>query len=363
MYIATYLIAISNAQEYNTARRVKRRVANNLLLKQCAPRSVFVNTKRHMDTCHDGCMNPVGLHHFTAIVENPQENLTFYRDVLGMRFVKKSVNQDDPRTYHFFFGDYTGRPGSTMTFFPWTHTGRKPGRAGAGVTQETMLSIPEGSTQWWKEHLRQNGVQFEPARDWFEEVGVTFKDPSGFVVSLIEQAVPVEFTVWPKSVVPEAHQIHSLYGARLPSGVYSDTILFLEQVLGYARTTFDDEWARLRISGQPGVLDIRMSHEKEGTWGVGTLHHIALSAESDAHARQLLEKVRAYGIATTELLDRHWFKSFYFTEPGGVVFEIATRRPGFDFDEPLETLGETLTLPPRFEKDREKIQEILEPVT
>lgn len=307
-------------------------------------------------------MNPVGLHHLTAIVEHPQQNLTFYRDTLGMRLVKRTVNQEDPRTYHFFFGDYTGRPGSVLTFFPWTHQNRKSGRAGSGVVQESLLAIPPGTTDWWLNWLGQEGTTAQKAADWFEETGVAITDPAGYAVSLIEQPVPEEFTAWPESPVPAEYQIHSVYGARIPSGLYSDTVLFLEQVLGYKRTSFDDEWTRLTIPGQPGVLDIRMSHERAGTWGVGTLHHIALSAESNTHARQLLEKVRAYGIATTELLDRYWFKSFYFTEPGGVVFEIATLGPGFTVEESVEVLGQQLSLPPEFADRRERIEQILEPL-
>lgn len=324
---------------------------------------VPTKTPEPAPACHDSGMNPLGLHHLTAIVENPQENLDFYQGLLGMRLIKRTVNQEDPRTYHFFYGDYAGRPGSVLTFFPWTHANRKPGRPGAGVVQENLLAIPPGSTEWWFNWLTQNGVEVQRAADWFGETGVSFADPSGFAVSLIEQPVPEAFTKWSESPVPYAYQIHSLYGARIPSGLYSDTVLFLEQVLGYARTSFDDEWARLTIPGQPGVLDVRMSHEKQGGWGVGTLHHIALTAESPAHARQLLEKVRAYGIATTDLLNRHWFQSFYFTEPGGVVFEVATAGPGFTLDEPLEKLGSSLSLPPRFAENREKIEQVLPKLT
>lgn len=307
-------------------------------------------------------MNPLGLHHLTAITEHPQRNLTFYQGMLGMRLVKRTINQEDPRTYHLFYGDYTGRPGSVLTFFPWTHANRKPGRTGAGVVQENMLAIPPETSEWWANWLSQNGVKVQRAADWFDEVGVAFTDHSGLAVSLIEQPVPAEFTAWEHSPVPTQYQIHSLHGARIPSGLYSDTVLFLEQVLGYTRTSFDDEWARLVIPGQPGVLDVRMSHEKPGTWGVGTLHHIALTAETPAHARQLLEKVRAYGIATTDVLDRHWFHSFYFTEPGGVVFEVATAKPGFTRDESLEDLGFTLALPPKFAKQRETLERILPPL-
>jgi len=304
-----------------------------------------------------------GLHHVTCISGDAQENIDFYVGLLGMRLVKRSVNQDDPGTYHLFYADGEGHPGSDLTFFPWKNMPR--GRRGTGLTNEVSLAVPAGSSGFWTERLRANGVAAtESVR--FGEPTLTFEDPHGLVVSLVETADPRDFTPWPDSPVPEAHQIRGLHSVRIVERDLAPTVQFLTEGMGLTKIAEEDGWQRWAVAagGSGRVIDLQAQpNERRGTWGVGSVHHVAWRVPDDTAERAAQDQVFAAGAHPTQVIDRFWFKSVYFKEPGGALFEIATDGPGFGIDENPATLGEHLVLPPFLEPHREEIERRLPPIS
>ena len=297
-----------------------------------------------------------GLHHVTAIAGNAQENLDFYAGVLGMRLVKKSVNQDDPGTYHLFYADAEGHPGSDLTFFPWPDL--PPGRPGTGLTVEVGLAVPAGSLGYWRERLRSHGVEVGAQETRFGERVLPFADPHGLGLTLAGSDDPREFTSWPESPVPVEHQIRGLHAVRLWERSLALTERFLTAGLGFVPVGEEDGWRRYRLGegGSGRLLELReLPAEPQGTWGVGSVHHVAWRVPDDAAHRGARERVHAAGGRPTEVIDRFWFKSVYFREPGGALFEIATDGPGFTVDEAPSALGTTLVLPPWLEPHRARI--------
>ena len=303
-----------------------------------------------------------GLHHITAISGNAQENLDFYAGILGMRLVKKSVNQDDPGTYHLFYADAVGHPGTDLTFFPWERLA--PPVMGHGLTNEVLLEVPRGSLGFWTARLEKYATRIHPVETRFTSNVLPMVDPHGLKVALVENESSRQFEPWPGSPVPVEHQIRGLYGARVWERDAAATGDFVQRVLGFEKLGEESGWTRYGFRGAAGVLDVRETPtERRGRWGTGSVHHLAWRVDDPAHQLDVREQVLAAGAQPTPVIDRFWFKSVYFKEPGGVLFELATDGPGFAVDEDPAHLGETLVLPPFLQQHREKIEAVLPPLT
>lgn len=306
-----------------------------------------------------------GLHHVTAIAGPAQENLDFYAGVLGMRLVKRSVNQDDPGTYHLFYADAEGTPGSDITFFPWAQMA--PGRDGYGLSTEVSLAVPPGSLNFWRERLGRFKVELSEIETRFGAKTLPLRDPHGLCIALVESASAMEraFAPWKGSPVPVEHQIRGLESARLNEASLALTTNFLENAMGFRKLGKENDWHRYAVgegaSGQ--YIDVReAAAARRGAWGTGAIHHLAWRVDDDAHEAEVRGRVASAGAHPTPVIDRFWFRSVYFREPGGVLFELATDGPGFAVDEDRASLGEKLVLPPWLEADRAKIEAALPPL-
>jgi glyoxalase family protein len=310
-------------------------------------------------------IDPVnGLHHITAIAGPPQENLDFYNGVLGMRLVKKSVNQDDPGTYHLFYADAEGHPGADLTFFPWTEMA--PPRLGHGLAVEVSLEVPDGSLAYWAARLEKYGAPIGSKESRFGDSVLPLIDPHGLKLALVEtgKAHQRTFTPWDGSRVPQEHQIRGLYGAQLWERESRATTEFLTTVLGFESLAEENGWMRYGFPNAAGIVDIREAPEgRRGAWGVGSVHHLAWRVDDERHQLAMRGRVEAAGGRPTPVIDRFWFKSVYFKEPGGVLFELATDGPGFAVDEDPAHLGESLVLPPWLEPYRTSIESALPVLT
>lgn len=305
-------------------------------------------------------MSASGLHHVTAFSGPVARNLDFYTRVLGLRLVKKTVNFDDPGTYHLYYGDETGRPGTILTFFPIAEAG--PGRVGVGETQETAFRVPRGSIGWWTHRLMALGVPSEALVRVFDEPTLRFRDPDGMALALVGVEEDAEAPAWSGGEVPAEHAIRGLHGVTLLLAEAGPTAAVLTDVLGLAEAGREGSSTRYRGTAPLGAsVTLRAVGDfLRGRQGAGSVHHIAFRAADDAAqaamARRLAE---AHGLAATEQRDRQYFRSIYFREPGGVLFEIATDSPGFAVDEPVEALGQALKLPPGLERLRDRIEAAL----
>ena len=305
-------------------------------------------------------MQPIsGLHHVTAISGPAQENLDFYAGVLGLRLVKKSVNQDDPGTYHLFYADGEGHPGTDLTFFPWAQLA--PSRDGHGLSTEVSLAVPPGSLGFWAERLQRYGVRVANAEVRFGEHVLPMMDPHGLRVALVETASSLgrPFTPWEGSPVPVEQQIRGLESARMSEAKLDATTTFLKTAMGFRHIGTENGWLRYGLgegtSGQ--YVDVReLPGARRGAWGTGSIHHLAWRVNDDAHQAEVRQSAASAGAQPTPVIDRFWFKSVYFREPGGVLFELATDGPGFAVDEDPAHLGETLVLPPWLESERAAIE-------
>ena len=305
-----------------------------------------------------------GLHHITAISGPAQENLDFYSGVLGMRLVKKSVNQDDPGTYHLFYADAEGHPGTDLTFFPWAQMA--PPRMGHGLAVEVALEVPAGSLEFWGSRLEHYGARAQAIESRFGDRVVALVDPHGMRLALVEPGAPKArpFTPWEQSTVPAERQVRGLYGAQLWERDLGATTTFLTDVLGFTRIAEENGWSRYGFEDAAGIVDVReAAGERRGAWGVGSVHHLAWRVDDERHQLAVRAQVEAAGPQATPVIDRFWFKSVYFKEPGGVLFELATDGPGFAVDEDAAHLGETLVLPPWLEPSRARIEAVLPPLT
>ncbi len=300
--------------------------------------------------------NTPGLHHVTAIAGDPQDNADFYVGTLGLRFVKKTVNHDDTGTYHFYFGDGEGSPGTNITFFPWTDQGRE-GKFGAGQTQATAYAIPAGSVGYWRDRLESEGIDVEET-ERFDETVLRFADPDGIELELVAADAETAATPWEDSPVPTEHQLRGFYNVTLAVDEFGPTETILTDVLGYELEGEADGRRRYRsATGGPGsIVDLVETDAGRGRMGVGTVHHVAFTAESVAEQERWREAYADAGLSPSTVIDRKYFQSIYTREPGGVLFEMATTGPGFTKDEPLDELGERLTLPERLENEREEIE-------
>ncbi|MEJ2864455.1 ring-cleaving dioxygenase [Actinomycetospora flava] len=310
---------------------------------------------------------PHGLHHVTAIASDPQRNVDFYTGVLGLRLVKTTVNFDDPGTYHLYYGDEAGRPSTILTFFPWRDV--QAGRQGTGLTTATAFSVPPGSLGWWQRHLAAHDVDLvDPPRDRTsgeqDEEVLTFRDPDGLVVDLVASPGDTRSGWDGVAAVPADHAVRGLHAVTLTERELGPTASMLTDLLGM---TAAGGGARARFAmgrDRPGtVVDVAATTDAErGLQAGGTVHHIAFRAPDRETQERWRQQLVDAGLTVTAILDRRYFTSIYFREPGGVLFEIATDQPGFDVDEPLLELGRHLRLPPWLEPDREQIARALPPL-
>ncbi len=305
-----------------------------------------------------------GIHHVTAIASDPQKNLDFYAGVLGLRLVKKTVNFDDPGTYHFYYGDELGRPGTLLTFFAW---GRAPrGRAGAGQAVEVAFAVPEDSLEWWGERLARQGIAVERLPERSGEAVLGLHDPDGLALALVAHAPAGAFRGWAGGPAPAAKAIRGLHGVSLCEGRRERTREFLASALGLRQGSEEPRrWCCVAEGGGFGT-QVELLEAAAGApraaMGVGAIHHVAWRVRDDAEQAVVHEALLARRLDVTPVLDRCYFHSIYFHEPGGVLFEIATDAPGFTVDEAAEELGSGLRLPPWLEPERGRIESALPPV-
>jgi glyoxalase family protein len=302
----------------------------------------------------------MSIHHVTAIAGDPQRNLDFYAGVLGLRLVKLTVNFDDPGSYHLYFGDEAGRPGSILTFFPWPDGQR--GRQGTGQVGTVSLAIPPVSLGWWIERLLQHGIKYDGPDRRFDEQVLAFADPDGLLLELVATPRVADVAPWADGPVPAEHAVRGTFGATVWEDGDRGTADFLTRLMGFRQV--GAEGNRLRFesaaTGAGSVVDLR---RVPGFWagagGVGTVHHVAFRAASGEAQLEHRARLESAGVEITPVIDRQYFRSVYFREPGGVLFEIATDPPGFTLDEPAAELGTSLKLPPMYEPMRDRIERTL----
>lgn len=302
-----------------------------------------------------------GIHHVTAIAGDPLKNFDFYTRDLGLRFVKKTVNFDDPSTYHFYYGDKIGSPGSILTFFPWA--GAPAGRRGVGETHQTAFRVPLSSLGYWTQRFLEKGIAHEGLEKRFGEPVLPFTDPDGMALALIGVAGAENEPGWSNGDIPSEHAIRGFQGVTLLLDSVDKTAAILTDVFGYREVAREGSVIRFAAAGDANDTVVDIYEAKgflRGGQGRGSVHHVAFRAADDAQQAAMAEKlIRTHGQHPTEQKDRNYFRSIYFREPGGVLFEIATDIPGFAVDEPVETLGQDLKLPKFLEPHRKEIENIL----
>ena len=300
-------------------------------------------------------VSPHGLHHVTAIATDPQANVDFYTRTLGLRLVKQTVNFDAPDSYHLYYGDEQGSPASLLTFFPWP--GVPQGRSGAGMTTATAFSVPETSLGWWHSRLTGLGVDADAPRTRDTEEVLTLRDPDGMVVDLVASVGDARSGWDGVAGIPADHGVRGLHAVALSERQLDPSATMLTDLLGMSVADQDGDRTRFGMSagGSGALVDVLAGVRERGRQAGGTVHHVAFRAPDLATMAVWREELLGRGVAVTEILDRQYFKSIYFREPGGVLFEIATDEPGFAIDEPLLELGRALKLPPWLEPSREQI--------
>ena len=298
----------------------------------------------------------LGLHHITAIADNAKRNLDFYTKVLGVRLVKKTVNFDDPGTYHFYFGNENGTPGTILTFFPWEGIGK--GNNGSGMATHIGYSVPKGSLEFWKNHLQSLHGATEEG-EIFGEKMISFKDPDGLQLQLIEPLSEDNRKVWTTDDIKDENALKGFHNVTLTLKKADPTLKVLTDILGYDLQKQEGERYRLATDAidTANLVDI-IENDKipAGRNAAGTNHHIAFRVKDDTVLMEYREKALSAGLSITPKINRDYFYSLYFREPGGVLFEIATDNPGFTVDEPLNELGTNLKLPVQYEGMRDKIE-------
>ena len=310
-----------------------------------------------------------GIHHVTCIAGDPQRNLDFWAETLGLRLVKRSINQDDPSTYHFFFADAEGTPGTSMTFFPWEDLSQ--GKVGSGQVARTAFRVPNESLDYWEDRFDRYDVEYDDRIERFGETVLPFCDPDGLPIELVEVEIPADDPTVPwTEFVPEESAIRGFHSVTLwladpePTEELLETMGFEEFGTEQAQgDTPGDERTRFAANGPVGrYVDVLPTIEG-GRPGHGTVHHVAFQTPTDGDQEAMRAAVQSAGLRPTAQIDRHWFRSVYFREFGGILFELATNSPGYDSDEPIDDLGGRLVLPGEFERRREAIESELADVT
>jgi glyoxalase family protein len=301
----------------------------------------------------------LGLHHITAIAGDAQTNFEFYTKVLGIRLVKKTVNFDDPGTYHLYYGDEQGSPGSILTFFPW---GGQKGRPGVGMATEISYSVPAGSLDFWTKRLQEAGVSQQPVSERFGERYLSFEDPDGLQFNLVEATLADDRKGWITNGLTNDVATKGFHSIVLTVRNSAATAKVLTDVFGYRPLGQEGDRFRFITDAYKTANIVDIVEDQQGKPGLnsaGTNHHVAFRVKDDNILMELREKVIKAGLRITEKIDRNYFYSLYFREPGGVLFEIATDNPGFDVDESLNELGTHLMLPQQYEESRREIEAIL----
>jgi glyoxalase family protein len=325
-----------------------------------------------------------GIHHVTAIASDPQRNIDFYTNNLGLRLVKLTVNHDDPSTYHFYYGDEFGHPGTILTFFPWPDAPR--GHRGTGEVIATSFLIPENSINYWMDRLKSKQIEFRGPYNRFDyEHVITLYDPDGLELELVahKSAEERSANVWKEGPIPAEHAIRGFYSVTLSEEGYERTSSVLTDELGFVATRHEasrfryeipdividkgegdgEEEEKGGVEGGARIVDVLcLPYTQQGLVGVGTVHHVAWRTPTDEQQKVLRSSIVKAGLNATPVIDRVYFHSVYFREPGGVLFEIATDPPGFMIDEKPDSLGTHLLLPPWLESMRKDIEKILSPV-
>ncbi|QPV63094.1 ring-cleaving dioxygenase [Halosimplex litoreum] len=294
-----------------------------------------------------------GIHHVTAVASDPGRTHRFCSETLGLRLVKRSVNQDDESVYHLFYGDRSGTPGTNMTYFPYPDA--QLGRVGTGQVTTVQLQIPAGSVEYWTDRFESEGVDHEPPRERFGDRVIPFADPDGLPLELVADGDAAESDP-PDGPVPDRHAIRGFFGVTLSLATARGTGSLLE-TMGFQPTRSENHRQRFRTSGDLGtVVDVLEDPEApRGESGIGTVHHVAFQV-SDAEQAQWHDALVERGLRPTQIIDRKWFESIYARTAGGVLFEFATVSPGYTVDEPVDELGERLVLPEWLEDRREAIE-------
>lgn len=312
-----------------------------------------------------------GIHHVTAITGNPQRNMKFYVDNLGLRLVKLTVNQDDPTSYHLYYGDELGRPGTILTFFNWPNI--PEGHRGTSEVAATSFLIPEDSISYWTNRFKNKQIQFRGPDNRFEnEQVISFNDPDGLELELVahKSSMERETKVWKEGPIPVEHAIRGFYSVTLSERGYEYTASVLTDELGFVPTHKDGSRFRYEIPsrasagkediGGASIVDVMcLPYTQQANIGIGSVHHVAYRTPSDEQQQVLRQSIVKAGLNATPVIDRFYFHSVYFQEPGGILFEIATNPPGFTIDEKAEELGSRLVLPPWLEPDRKSLEKIL----
>ena len=305
-------------------------------------------------------MQILGLHHITAIASDPRRNLAFYTGVLGLRLVKRTVNFDDPRTYHFYYGDRVGTPGSILTFFPWPGLAR--GRAGTGQASTTAFSVGPDSLAFWEERLHARGVATNAQTSHFGESVLTLADPDGLVLELVATREPDGRPPWPHPDIPLEHAIRGFHSVTLAVHDATPTAHLLTATMGYRELNREGQRVRYTVAnGGPGTYvdlldDPSLPRARQGT---GTVHHVAFRTPDGDTQRVARLELLVLGYEVSPPLDRNYFQSIYYRESNGILLEIATDLPGFAVDEPVAMLGTTLKLPALYEPHRAEIEAAL----
>lgn len=302
-----------------------------------------------------------GIHHITALTSDPQKNVDFYAGILGLRLVKKTINFDAPEIYHLYYGNENGEPGTIMTFFPYP--GIPKGRKGKGQLIVTSFSIPENAINYWIKRLDKFNIPYEGPQKRFDEIFIYFEDHDGLGLELVANSKDIR-PAFTYGNVPVEFAVKGFYGVTLSEECYEKTAGLLVGQMDHTLMIEKGNRFRYSSSRKPGdFIDVLCSPDSlRGVSGYGTIHHIAFATSNDKTQLQAREKLLKFGLDVTPVLDRVYFHSIYFREPGGVLFEIATIPPGFTIDEPLEHLGESLKLPHWQEKNRSLIERNLVPI-
>jgi len=302
----------------------------------------------------------LGIHHITAIAGNAKRNYDFYTRVLGLRFIKKTVNFDDPGTYHFYFGDEVGTPGTILTFFPWERVSK--GSQGSGMATEIGYSVPQNSLAFWSDRLKSFNVTITGSGKRFGEDCLSFEDPDGLPLTLIIPSSGDSRKGWQTTDVKEAVAAKGFHSITLSLGAIGETAKVLTDIFDYAFLHQEGNRHRFitRAVDQASIIDLlEVPGERRGVNAGGTIHHVAFRVKNEEVLMEYRKKVLDYGLNITPKIDRNYFFSLYFREPGGVLFELATDNPGFTVDETAETLGTHLKLPPQYERSRAEIEKVL----
>jgi glyoxalase family protein len=302
----------------------------------------------------------VGIHHITAIAGEPRRHVAFYTRVLGLRLVKRTVNFDDPTTWHLYYGDETGSPGSALTFFVWQDL--PAGRHGVGEAQEIAFAIPDDALEFWRKRLSEKGIAHSDAPSRFDEKVIAFADPDGHQLELVASAAAAKIAGWSNGEIPAERAIRGFHGVTLAVRDPAPSARVLTDVFGFSPAGSAENRLRFRSTGAAlgTVVDLRVTPGiVPATQGTGTVHHVAFRAAGDAEQMEMRGRAIRLGLRATEQVPRFYFRSVYFREPNGILFEIATDDPGFTADEPREKLGSGLMLPPWHEKHRTEIKAVL----